>query len=148
MQSLTSLAAPESLNQKNGDEGHLALMSRRVDVSGGEELKLMMTMLIHCRERFRSTLHLLLLTFSQCRRLPSPARNRKSNSQNLNEKCKKNRYVAEKNTLLEFQLVFAFLLSIQTYALPNTFGRGWHLPLQRELSQRATVRIQCILSID
>jgi len=31
MQSLTSLAALESLNQKNGDEGHLALMSRRVD---------------------------------------------------------------------------------------------------------------------
>ncbi|KAK0099613.1 hypothetical protein ONS96_008113 [Cadophora gregata f. sp. sojae] len=31
MQSLTSLAAPESLNQKNGDAGHLALMSRRVD---------------------------------------------------------------------------------------------------------------------
>lgn len=39
MQSLTSLAALESLNQKNGDEGHLALMSRRVDVSGNKELK-------------------------------------------------------------------------------------------------------------
>lgn len=67
----------------------------------------MVTVLIHCRERIRSMLHLSLLTLSLCRRQPRPARNRKSNSRNQNKHCEKDRYVWEKGALLEFAGVSA-----------------------------------------